>query len=603
MGLRSKNNYAELFLSLLLGNTLFVLLVSLFYTKGNTINLGFVILSGFYLFFKRDKISFQKIRLENPFDSTVLLALSLVFLLRFFSIYSSTGIPLLPHGDQIFYANCSNFLKTIGCENSSVDYTLLSGTGVSPYHYFELWQTVGISSLFHANSALSLILVTIPSGMFMIIVGFMAIASEFSTLSWWTKLFCAFSIFMSGLSFYFYTKVSFMSSIGVYTSNAFDYPKLIPLYLFALAGVLFSIQKNKEEAILAFLCLPVVSIATSVGILAGIFSFLLFDRVFVKKYTPNLLLSVCIVILFIFTFYKIFNHETGTHVSTDSASLLTNFKNIKFLTTCVNIVGGASIQFALIALPYLLLFLFLNPRVLSLQYEYIGLFFIVCFSLAGWALMHEKLSSVQVFSNLCVTMLNVLLIVGTLYLLLNIKQAKQAWMAGVWLVLIGIQQLNLSSVGYRNESTHAPEYLSDIHRISSKLSPMGAFILSEKSYEEIGFSYISNFVILGNDLIYLDQKTFPMSISPFSIRLSSDSLVAGMQETSKKNTPFYLFVEKQKQTGAFVSLAQSQVDFIKTYKINYLILDRYTRVPELLEPSVKNIITDKQSGERFILLK
>jgi hypothetical protein len=110
-------------------------------------------------------------------------------------------------------------------------------------------------------------------------------------------------------------------------------------------------------------------------------------------------------------------------------------------------------------------------------------------------------------------------------------------------------------------------------------------------------------VILGDYLLYAKNKTFPMSLSPYNIRLSEDPFTRQAQLEGMHDTPFYVFVENQKAQKRFSSIEQSQVDFIREYKINYLIVTKDVVLPETLQTLIDKVITDKLTGERFILLK
>jgi len=59
----------------------------------------------------------------------------------------------------------------------------------------------------------------------------------------------------------------------------------------------------------------------------------------------------------------------------------------------------------------------------------------------------------------------------------------------------------------------------------------------------------------------------------------------------------------QKEMGSFRSIAQSQIDFIREFKINYLIVTKNVRLTPELKNIVKEEIVDSNTGERFILLR
>src|SRR5207249_2410635 len=121
----------DTFGKLVTGITLFVFIFSIYFTKGKTVNLGFLILFSSFLFeykSNRKKIISNSIYSIGYFRNYVrifaeLVIVSLVlFGFKFYMIYSTSGIPVLPHGDYIVYANLSDFLKETGNENIANDY-------------------------------------------------------------------------------------------------------------------------------------------------------------------------------------------------------------------------------------------------------------------------------------------------------------------------------------------------------------------------------------------------------------------------------------------------------------------------------------------------
>jgi hypothetical protein len=60
---------------------------------------------------------------------------------------------------------------------------------------------------------------------------------------------------------------------------------------------------------------------------------------------------------------------------------------------------------------------------------------------------------------------------------------------------------------------------------------------------------------------------------------------------------------KQKAAGNFRTIAQSQVDFVETYHLQYLLVSKNASLPPLLQSKVKQTIIDPASGEKFYLLQ
>jgi len=104
-------------------------------------------------------------------------------------------------------------------------------------------------------------------------------------------------------------------------------------------------------------------------------------------------------------------------------------------------------------------------------------------------------------------------------------------------------------------------------------------------------------------LVYSETKTFPMSLSPHNFQISTDPKLAKIEDDCIKNTPFWMYVEKQKAEYRFESIERSQIDFIEEMKINYLICTKNVKLSDLLNQKIKKEIIDQNTGERFCLLK
>ena len=605
--------YTRLFANLVLGSTLLVMITSIIYTKGVTINTTYIVLFFCYFaFFKKRndiKKSFFYYEKNNKITKDLLLFIvvaTVIFSIKWFSIYAP-ALFLVPHGDIVFYANLADFIQEFGKENSSVDYVIASNSGVSPYHYFEIWLNIGISSIFNTNSAKTFILVNFSLATTILWFGFRALCSSLSIKNFWLVLFLSTTgVLFSGVTLELYTKIAFMQNIDVFARNVLNYPKLYPVYLFVLSAFLAFIKKQKDISLLCLLCTPIASISTALPILSSVFVFLVIDKFFKKQYSSKLIFITGSIGLYLFLFYTVFNEVQSTHVSTSSENLLSNLKSLAYLKTCFNIVAGTSIQILLIFIPFILIFLTLNHSILNPKkypFEILLMTLIYVSSLCGWAILHNKLSSVQVFSNISVVMLNIAFFIITASILASKYTLKKHILSLTMFSLCMAVAFKNSFNEYKYQYPQSKEYIEKVYAKSADLTRLGGFLFSKEDYKQIGFSYVANFVILGDYLIYSQEKTFPISLSPHQIEIPEEPIQKQMWLDGKLNTPFYLYVEKQKGAGNFKSIAQSQIDFIREFKINYLIVTKNVRLTPELQNIVKEEIVDSNTGERFILLK
>ncbi|WP_309713569.1 hypothetical protein, partial [Pseudolysinimonas sp.] len=100
---------------------------------------------------------------------------------------------------------------------------------------------------------------------------------------------------------------------------------------------------------------------------------------------------------------------------------------------------------------------------------------------------------------------------------------------------------------------------------------------------------------MDQEISYADlptQTTFPLSLSPHSFPVSSDERLSNMQKDALRNTPFWIYVEKQKEKGNYKSVSESQVQFIEEMKINYLISTKNVVLPSIIKNKVKKQFID-----------
>lgn len=612
------NIYADTFAKLFTGIILFVLSSSLYYTKGITINIGFFIVAAFFLKeYYRNKNETnsneteQKNNIKEYFKLSAEIAIiSLaIFFIKFLSIYDASGIPLTPHNDYVYYARLSDFLVTTGKENTTVNYIFPNETGLSPYHYFEIWLNAGLYTICHLNVLLCFTLITYSTGIVIIWIGLCAVFSSFKEIGYLQKILCSVFLLLSGIYLNAYENIHVLRDTSVFCTNLFVFPKTFPVYLFLLASLLCFLKNQYNYALCILLSLPIVYVTCSIGIFISVFIFL--SILFFKKdlrFNINNRLAInffCLFIIFffIFIFYKLLGRDTSTHVPTielmvKRAIELTSFKRY------VNITGLTHIQIILTHFPVLIMLFYLfgkgkraiireNPYVLFAPLIFLG-------SLLGWVLLSSFNDSSQVFSNTSIPLIN--LVTAVLFMKIFSSEKKQGYYIIISVFgLMLIANFIFTFKRYKkNELTQSVDYLKKIDSITPGLSERGAYILDKSDYYGVR-SCESNCVILGKYLIYKLPHNYQLSLSPHNYVFSTDSSTRKKEEHSIQWTFFYKYVEKQKQKNTFISIAQSRVDFINEFGINYLIITKNVKLDSLIQHKVKREIIDEKTGERFLL--
>ena len=606
--LKIESFFTDAFAKVFTATTLYIVISAIYFTHGVTVLIFLLPMMLILLWINKKKEISSKQIFTNELNKftliiAILIATVLIFSFRYGQIYnpSSINLPIPPHVDYVFYGNCINFFTHFGYENCSLSY--MYPNGVNPYHYYDLWLTAGIAELFHLNVVLTYVMITNSIAGILMFLGFCAILNHYKNFSKADLIFCLLALTISGISFDFYRKVAFMEGIEVYTLNFLTYSKLFPLYIFSIAAILFFINKKENAAIVCILCLPIVFISSSIGVLAAVGLYIIYTFFRTKKINFIAIANLLFITLSVFLFYKI-NEPANTHVSTNFNETLQNLTDISFLKTIVNIYGGTIIQHILIFAPFVLFFIY-NKKdlLLTIIKSPIFFFFVVInfISISAWGILHDKLTTIQLFQNYGAVSFTIFSFY--LMMLVWIDSTKRTWFNYIIFSLLFLLGIKRSFQQYRHPYEQSDKYISEIiNNESGKLSLNGAFMFTTEDNKKASFGFITNFNILGNYLVYAKNKTFPASLSVHNFEFSTDKHLSAIQHASIKNAPFYMYVEKQKQAGTFKSIELSQIDFVDEYKINYLITSKDVVLPELLKNRVKKLIVDENTGERFYLL-
>lgn len=171
-----------------------------------------------------------------------------------------------------------------------------------------------------------------------------------------------------------------------------------------------------------------------------------------------------------------------------------------------------------------------------------------------------------------------------------------------FLTTISYRQFNYAynkNIQPRQQQHYSQEYLTQIREyVQSRPSPpLGAAIKGGKDYAST-FSKQTFSYSLGFYLAYMRNGCLTLSISDFEVPIKSAS--EGYDVASGL---FYQFVEKQKAEGKFRAIEESQVDFVKEFEVDFLVVSKEGEIGSLLKEIIIEKIIDQKSGESFLVLK
>lgn len=624
--IRISDLYTKTFAKIVIGLIIFVMITSIYFTNGITVSWGFVIIAAAWLilYFNTEKeriipeiLTKHNSKVYMVSFSEILLVSLIMFTVNFSIIYNSSGMPNMPSLDNATYAYLTKFLVETGKENATHNFLYATDTGVSAYHYFELWLNAGIFSIFHLNPLLTLLLITYSIGSILIWLGLVSFLTSININGAYYKILCLVFLITSGALFHIYSNFTFTRYLDSFSLPFLTVNKLFPIYIFLLCALLFFIRNKYYFGILSLLCLPIVTIVTAPGIFLSVMLFIFLHYIYIpvnkkelqKQYLSidlTLAFSTVLLSLFILLFYVYLGGKTQTHYPSKLPELASGIPNIILI---FKLIVATPIQLIILYFPIIPLFLFLITRVKIKDFITNHLFIlfipgIIIFSLICWILMSSLpgTPAVQVFSLITMSILNLSCII---IFLLFIKNSKSVFFY-IGIVLIGIMlvpnYINFYKMHYGKEERYSDSFLKEVQSISPALSNYGAIMLDTNTYRTNTCSYFAGYTTTGNYLLYF-ADTYPISISVHDYPFSTDKKELQEEKFGMLSSPFFQYVEKQKQKNAFKNITQSRLDFISEFKINYLILTKDVKLDSTLSLKIKSEIRDSKSGERVLFLK
>jgi hypothetical protein len=595
------NSYYSIFLKIVSGTIIFTCIIAIVATQGKTIFILIIPIVGFCIILKRKNFFIQKqideklnknSRLTTKLLFCVLFA-SVIFFIRFVIFYQDEGFFNIPHPDYMYYANVSYNIFTLGIENINIGNTNINNA-VSPYHYFELWLNAGIAHIFGNVYLPNLMLITFSVLISIIGFGFLALSETIHKKVSPNLIILSFlGLFVTGVFISFYEKYPFLANMLVFTRNSWNYSKLSIIYIVLIIVIINFIKGNKTNAILWFSVLPIfyTSTAPSIFLVIGIYA--ISNYFFVEKKIPLLLIFFLIVAinsLGIILFYLLFSDTTKNSILIQ----LNLFSDIK---TQFNIIVGSSIQIVILYFPFLILLFFQTKELIPYikKNHFIFLFFsIFIFSLFSWAAFNNIADAVQFFSNISIPLINILIVILGIHL---VNYNKKILFSVFILMVICSISPQLKEI-FVMQGTDITELKPILKKIASK-NHTGVSFKSKNSYNSI-FAKNTNFNFYGNYLLNSYSDVFNIDLSVHQISIDSNSRYATTEMKMLRNAPFYQYVEKQKVNNFFKSIEQSQLDFIKEYKIEYVIIHKDFEIPTYLQPIIKETLNYK--GDKFLFV-
>ncbi|MES2386668.1 MAG: hypothetical protein V4543_01600 [Bacteroidota bacterium] len=516
----------------------------------------------------------------------------------------------LPFWDHFFYSRISEILVTKGIEAKKIaalfedDYRQ-----VVPYHYTELWISALFTKVFGIPHLVAYELLTIPLLQVIMALAVLSVAERYIKVSPWILVFSALAVFYFGIGVvYWYSNLS-LRWPGIFNLPEYlslnVYPKQLVIYMFFGLGLVLFINGYR---LLALVALLLAGIGYSVVIPAVFGGTGLYCALMVWPRKQHRYLWVIGIIGFVTAgiglFYAVLN--PSKEVNTISKYLFLYPNPIIHLKGLVQ----QALNFSLSFTDVLLLVSIVGgiagwKRIISYLPRFSVFIFIVLF---GYLATAATFGFVDCFQFFKLTVSTVLFFAGLgcwlwVFRKLSLPNAQTWKLRAVQALFIVIIGFNLHNVmhDYTYPWSRVNEPFMDKVTATlqkSKARPLGAFIDTANTT-----AMVTELRYLGTELLYYNSHNIVAGLSVF------DDLAAGLGNDDNlmnfaKEDIFYRFTERQKKLGRFKNPHQSQIDFLKERKTDYLFMSGkvdLNKYPEI-RAALNTPIYDTLNRNYFYLL-
>jgi hypothetical protein len=609
---KSPVNFRVAFLSFFMGLVFVVSLYSIWFTHGKTVQVIFLPLLILLAVVIRKK---DHAFIKNEYSPYFLLSAILLFIIIFFGYsYLGSSNEYLS-GDYILYSKISYYMPKTGFENDYHIFNTLDGDyrAATPYHYFDLWLNSVNCSIMPGVSRYDTFLLVTPTILLVVIfLAFLAIYETYRKPDAFGLLLALAILFFGGIFLPFYHKIPILHSFEYCFSpfTGFHIVKFAPTVLFMVAAYVVLTNLNLLAALLTLSMLAVVSAVNIPGIsFAFVFTFVFF-KLFHKRLQLDFplrhLVIALVPVVSVALFYVFFGNHLivrGGASGPEIMQQLHQFIKPVFLKHFMNITGSSAINILVIYLLFIpVIFLSLYKKQ-PLQTDNIFYFLIsLGFCIGGviaWGFLSTKTNAIQTF-YFTLKSLPVLIFISLI--VIDYRPLKYT----VLCIICIFTALNIYKCVAYNNSNHSKEQFAAEYAFAVKHMDTLSLTASIKDSSDYidDFSYYSTCFGLGRYLSLYNNAFFPISISDYNLPFVKDPDERALYMEGYRLGVFYRFVEKQKKSGSFVSIEESQIDFIKKYQIrNILLSPKASLPPLLLQLADSNIAIVPNDGEGIVRLR
>jgi hypothetical protein len=613
--------FSTLFFSLLAGTFLFVSTVALYFTALKSI-FSYVLLALILialLLRKAKPLEVKNVSNNFTFKSCLgylgpLISVLMLLVVWFGSqvVNNSFELVLPANPENYLYSQFAKLLTETHIE-STFTIGFLPGSytgGLSPYHYFDLWLSAGISKVFHLSTLEAIHFFALPLLTILNVLGLCTLFELSSKPKRFIPFIALLFLHLSGINF-----LSIAQEFGKYhfdflepTLGLYGEKLSFAFTIFIVAA--YFILKNKHlEAIYFLVLVPLFFplFFPSLIIALPLFAALLrWNKIITtKEFIWFGLFLMCEWL----GYFLLYQNSPAASFSIESSSDFSGFNLASVKMTLVELfyrTWDKPFRTLLFYSPFLLLILIkLKHLKFSKAHKILLLLTVLLYAsaLLSWGFFYKLPEARQIYTNALLLFHLVLVLFLYDWILLQ-KNGKLALVASsVLVILLG----TMASYNYKDLAEAQLKYgysIAYLNKIKSqRLSTNDQFTVA---YIKNKNEYLSTTELVTGGItgayLQLENKFYGIvSLSCFDI---TEDVSIG--ESSKKmlySQNFYTFVKEQQKQNKFISIEQSQLDFLSIHKIRYLLVTKNCIVPPLLFAKVDKRLVDELSGEQFFILK
>lgn len=609
----SKFQILKEFTKLSAGFFLIFTLYAIFKTNGITSCIGILILgvSLFVLLYKENRLqNFQwrhflhEARLSIKYIILQLLVLLIVYLFLLYKCYD----PLANqdyhiYGDLYNYARNIIFIDHTGVESIYADAFNNFAVNRSLYHYGELWYAAFYYKLFSLAAFQALYFIAFPHILLFLVSGAAALIEVLIEVKNRTIYVFSFTIlFITGISF-FIPKTTLFTKGEWYDSGLFIQPKFVFSGIGIMYAVILIYLKKYYYVVLIAMSMILANIALApsffMAFSLGVLLLFLFKKINTKDFfgLSALILSTVLFIAVYGYAIMILNEKNNSLPSLYNNSI-EQTTLAAYLKTAINCFAGQFIKSILSLSVYLIALYCIVKRVLiSSEFKKVLYFLLmlhIC-SILSYAIFHQTtVDAVQLWTFIYIPLSSVFCFLMMIFFLQD--KNKIVVLPVLFFMAFSMHQSMLFERRHKID-THFYKTIKSEYDGSNVV-----FFKAKETFTSVYSKNINQYAPIPY-LLMTDKHYNPVCLSVFEIPLSSERILYDTEKVIIENSVFYRFVQLQKIKKQFVSIEQSQQDFIRRNKVKFAITYFDTPLPSFLQSKASFIAKDSTEGVSFYKIK